>query len=104
MDCKRCGGIHYGSNKCPFLDEETCATCSGIIPSEGGSDFAVHPGRAFDTWGRVHHVTCAPPPEQAASKIEGRDDRRFNNWVKQYWPSEQMGSAYAAYRSARSNS
>lgn len=71
MKCDRCGGEHFGSYKCPYLDRAVCASCGTFIPAEVGNAYDVHPGRRFDALGRVYHATCkddAPEPELRCRK------------------------------------
>ncbi len=43
-----------------------------------------------------------PEGIQVSGNITGSNDPNFQKWVKQYWPSEHIGNAYSAYRSAHS--
>lgn len=56
--CKRCGGMHFGSYGCPYLDVAVCFACLKNIAAENGSDSDVHPNRKFDELGRVYHTAC----------------------------------------------
>lgn len=67
--CGRCGGMHFGSVRCPYLDTAVCFHCLKTIAAEVGSEYDVHPNRKFDSLGRVYHPTCEVsvyvPPVQA---------------------------------------
>jgi hypothetical protein len=50
--------MHFGSSRCPYLDQSECHNCGGVIPAEEGSDFEVHPNRKFDSLGFAYHPSC----------------------------------------------
>ena len=56
--CRRCGGLHFGSYRCPYLDTAVCFACLKTIAEESGSDPHVHPNRKYDAIGRVYHSGC----------------------------------------------
>ena len=56
--CLRCGGLHFGSYRCPYLDVAVCFACLKTIAAEYGSDPHVHPNRKYDAIGRVYHSGC----------------------------------------------
>ena len=56
--CLRCGGLHFGSYRCPYLDVAVCFACLKTIAAESGSDPHVHPNRKYDAIGRVYHAGC----------------------------------------------
>ena len=64
--CTRCGGLHYGTYKCPYLDEAVCVGCGGSIEPEKGSDFSIHPNRKFSNLGEPYHPECTivPTPQE----------------------------------------
>lgn len=53
QDCPKCGGTHFGSHKCPFI-EEPCAVC-GDLTVLACSDCAINSG------GRTSVHVCAKP-------------------------------------------
>ena len=58
LSCNRCGGMHFGSYRCPYLDQSQCHNCGGVIAAEEGSDYQVHPNRKFDSIGFAYHPSC----------------------------------------------
>jgi ribosomal protein S27AE len=68
-NCPRCGGLHFGTVVCPYLDRAVCVSCGQIIEAETGSDFSVYLNRRFDELGRVHHNVCK---ETTAAAILGK--------------------------------
>ena len=48
--CPDCGGIHYGSARCPYWREEPCHFCAKPI--------AYKAERRFDEVGHAYHVDC----------------------------------------------
>lgn len=50
LECPDCGGIHYGSARCPYWREEPCHFCAKPI--------AYKAERRFDEVGHAYHVDC----------------------------------------------
>src|SRR5271154_3449512 len=56
--CNRCGMMHFGSVRCPYLDQAQCNNCGGVITAEEGNNYQVHPNRKFDFFGFPYHPGC----------------------------------------------
>lgn len=71
--CKDCGGIHYGSNACPYYRAEPCTTCGEQIEYRGE--------RKFDSLGRTYHPACTFLPEPAMKLFISDKSGKL------YWPT-----------------
>ena len=50
--------MHFGSVRCPYLDQAQCNNCGGVITAEEGNNYQVHPNRKFDFFGFPYHPGC----------------------------------------------
>jgi hypothetical protein len=81
--CNRCGGMHFGSARCPYLDQAQCNNCGGVIAAEEGSDYQVHPNRKFDSLGFAYHpgcelkekITMQPHQERVVAEMKELDEK-----------------------------
>jgi hypothetical protein len=63
LDCSNCGGIHYGSNTCPYVSHP-CVVC-GVMTVLACSDCAIDSGVSVHVCNRVEcrkaHESLHPP-------------------------------------------
>ena len=90
LDCPNCGGIHYGSLKCPFRPAEPCTIC-GVKTILCCSDCAIDTARSVhvceDTKCRDAHEAVGHQ-QQARSELDEakqRAEKRFKDlgWDQQ---------------------